>query len=264
MFIWEEYSKSTFFLRKRAIDMEQFTEFAYLYDELNVNYDKKKIADRIKAIISPCREAVDLCCGTGDVAVLLSKSGIHITGIDVSEDMLNVATEKAMRNATRPLFVCADARYFEIPSAVDAVYSLADGMNYMLGEAELKKAFLSVSRALKCGGKFVFDLSTQSKYEKTLDGKTFTFDFDDAFAVWQNDYNRETHICEMNITCFSKTGKNLYKRFDETHFQYCYDMETIERLLGNTGFKLENVYSGYDDRPFASEDERALIVAVKK
>lgn len=244
--------------------MEQFTEFAYLYDKLNVNYDKKKIADRIKTIISPCKEAVDLCCGTGDVAILLSKAGIHITGIDVSEDMLNVATEKAMYNAARPLFVCADARYFELPSTVDAVYSLADGMNYMLGESELKKAFLSVGRALRSGGRFVFDLSTQSKYEDLLDGKTFTFDFDDAFAVWQNDYNRETRICEMNITCFSKTQKNLYKRFDETHFQYCHDLKAIERLLENMGFRLENIYSGYDDLPFVSGDERALVVAVKK
>lgn len=244
--------------------MEQFAEFAYLYDELNVNYDKKKIADRIKQLICPCREAVDLCCGTGDVAILLSKAGIHITGIDVSEDMLNVAAEKAMNNAARPLFVCADAREFEVISRADAVYSLADGMNYMLGEAELKKTFLCVARTLKKGGRFVFDLSTQSKYETLLDGRAFTFDFDDAFAVWQNDYNRETRICEMNITCFSKTSRNLYKRFDETHFQYCHDIGTVEQLLEETGFTLDAVYSGYEERLFNETDERALIVATKK
>ena len=29
--------------------MEQFTDFAYLYDEINVNYEKDKITKRIKA-----------------------------------------------------------------------------------------------------------------------------------------------------------------------------------------------------------------------
>ena len=264
MFIWEGYSANTFFLERRVIDMEQFAEFAYLYDELNVNYDKEKIANRIRQLICPCREAVDLCCGTGDVAILLSKCGIKVIGIDISKDMLNVATEKAMNNAARVLFVCADAKNFQVPAKVDAVYSLADGMNYMLGEDELQKAFCSVNKALKCGGLFVFDLSTQSKYENLLDGKTFTFDFDDAFAVWQNDYNKKTHICQMDVTCFIKKGKNAYKRFDETHFQYCFSMETIKQMLENTGFELKSIYSGYDDKPFDENDERALIVAVKK
>ena len=190
--------------------MEQFTDFAYLYDELNVNYEKDKITKRIKQLLCQCREVVDLCCGTGDVAISLAKSGFNVIGIDISEDMLNVATEKAMNNAARVLFVCADAKDFQLPSRSDAVYSITDGMNYMMGVDELKKAFLSVNKALKSGGKFIFDMSTEYKYENVLSDKTFTFDFDDAFAVWQNNYNKDTHICEMNITGFVKTGKSLY------------------------------------------------------
>ena len=244
--------------------MEQFTDFAYLYDELNVNYEKDKITKRIKQLLCQCREVVDLCCGTGDVAISLAKSGFNVIGIDISEDMLNVATEKAMNNAARVLFVCADAKDFQLPSTVDAIYSITDGMNYIMGGDELKKAFLSVNKALKKGGKFIFDLSTKYKYENVLNDKTFTFDFDDAFAVWQNNYNKDTHICEMNITGFVKTGKSLYKRFDETHFQHCFDLETVEQTLEETGFYIENMYSAYDERLFEENDERVLIEARKK
>ena len=64
--------------------MEQFTDFAYLYDELNVNYEKDKITKRIKQLLCQCREVVDLCCGTGDVAISLAKSGFNVIGIDIS------------------------------------------------------------------------------------------------------------------------------------------------------------------------------------
>ena len=97
-----------------------------------------------------------------------------------------------------------------------------------------------------------------------LNDKTFTFDFDDAFAVWQNNYNKDTHICEMNITGFVKTGKSLYKRFDETHFQYCFDLKTVEQTLEEAGFYIENMYSAYDERLFEENDERVLIEARKK
>ena len=177
---------------------------------------------------------------------------------------MDVATEKAMNSAGKVFFVCSDTREFQLPHKVDAVYSLTDGMNYMIGRDELKKAFCAVNNALKDNGLFVFDISTEYKYEKILADKTFTFDFDDAFAVWQNEYNKSTRICEMSITGFVKKSKNTYYRFDETHFQYCYTLEDIEQTLEKAGLALENVYSGYELCAAKQSDERVLIVARKK
>ncbi len=241
-----------------------FEEFAYLYDELNVNYDKNKISARLLQLLSGCREVVDLCCGTGDVAIALAKHGKNIIGIDISEDMLNVATEKAMQNAARVLFLVGDAREFVLQKKADAVYSLTDGMNYMLSDADIKKAFEAVNNALKPGGRFIFDMSTVYKYENILKNNAFTFDFEDMYVGWQNDYNFDTEICEMNITCFTKKVKNKYERFDEVHYQKAYTVNQIERMLEETGFELRNVFSGYDDVPLNELSERMLIVAVKK
>ena len=37
------------------------------------------------------KRAVDLCCGTGDVAFLLARRGARVLGIDFTEEMLRVA-----------------------------------------------------------------------------------------------------------------------------------------------------------------------------
>src|SRR5690554_7784726 len=58
---------------------------------------------------------VDLACGTGGVTNILASRGYQITGIDISEDMLFVAREKARKSRSeehtselqsRPHLVC--------------------------------------------------------------------------------------------------------------------------------------------------------------
>ncbi|MCC8098108.1 MAG: class I SAM-dependent methyltransferase [Eubacterium sp.] len=41
------------------------------------------------------KQILDLGCGTGTMSILLKKGGFDVTGIDISEDMLTVAAEKA-------------------------------------------------------------------------------------------------------------------------------------------------------------------------
>src|SRR2546427_9987387 len=38
--------------------------------------------------------ALDLCCGTGDVALALARKGLEVTGLDFSEAMLAIARER--------------------------------------------------------------------------------------------------------------------------------------------------------------------------
>ncbi len=60
----------------------------------------------------PGKKALDVCCGTGDVAFLLSKGGAGVTGLDFSSPMLEVARRRggSAGGAVRiPDFVQGDA-----------------------------------------------------------------------------------------------------------------------------------------------------------
>src|SRR6185295_2958052 len=55
--------------------------------------------------------ALDLCCGTGDVAFKLARSGAVVTGLDFSEPMLAVARARSSRFGVEgPRFLRADAQ----------------------------------------------------------------------------------------------------------------------------------------------------------
>ena len=45
--------------------------------------------------------ALDLCCGTGDIAFALASRGAEVTGLDFSEPMLRVAEARGRRSGTR-------------------------------------------------------------------------------------------------------------------------------------------------------------------
>ena len=46
------------------------------------------------AKVTPGERALDLCCGTGDVAFALARAGVVVTGLDFSQPMLAVAQQR--------------------------------------------------------------------------------------------------------------------------------------------------------------------------
>lgn len=73
---------------------------------------KRRVADL--AQITPGTRALDLCCGTGDIAFALAQRGAEVTGLDFSAQMLEVAAmrqQKSPKSEIRnPTFVQGDAQ----------------------------------------------------------------------------------------------------------------------------------------------------------
>ncbi|NHN29195.1 class I SAM-dependent methyltransferase [Paenibacillus agricola] len=90
---------------------------------------------------------VDLGCGTGDLAAIISQSGADCLGIDGSMEMINQAKAKYPSLS----FMVADAHTFRIEKRVDAVFSNA-ALHWM---TEPERVIQSVRLALHDSGRFV-------------------------------------------------------------------------------------------------------------
>ena len=102
----------------------------------------------IELLASQAGERIlDLGCGTGHLTSQLALAGASVTGLDVSQSMI----EQARKNYTDLEFVKADAADFAFAEPFDAVFSNA--ALHWVKRAE--NVVVCLARALKPGGRFV-------------------------------------------------------------------------------------------------------------
>ncbi|MDI6697486.1 MAG: class I SAM-dependent methyltransferase [Candidatus Saccharicenans sp.] len=134
---------------------------------------------------------LDVGCGTGRHAIELARRGYSVTGIDISEAMLQRAREKAMEAGVQVDFLQADARNLPFKNLFDAAIMLCEGGFSLMETDEMNYEILkSVTAALKPRGKFIFtclnglfplfhsvnDFIQANQGENKQDYKKFSFD----------------------------------------------------------------------------------------
>ena len=216
--------------------MESYGEFAFVYDRL-INQDYSAIADKIEDIfrrngVKP-ELVLDLACGTGSLTVELAKRGYDMIGIDMSEEMLSVAYEKASEYPD-VRFLCQDMTEFELYGTVDAIVCTLDAVNYITDKRDLKRLFKIVHNYLNPGGLFIFDINTVYKLKTVLGNNTFVYDENGVFYTWENYFNPKNNISEQFLTFFAEQD-GMYKRFDEQHVQRGYTESELRDYMENAG-----------------------------
>jgi demethylmenaquinone methyltransferase/2-methoxy-6-polyprenyl-1,4-benzoquinol methylase len=95
------------------------------------------------ADIEPGERALDLCCGTGDIAFLLAQKKAEVTGLDFSKAMLAVAEQRCEKAEVEcdPLFMHGDAQSVPFPDnqfdVVTVSYGLRNLPNWKRGVEEM-------------------------------------------------------------------------------------------------------------------------------
>ena len=239
-----------------------YNRFAYLYDELinDVNYKEWldyyfKIFQRYG--LKP-KLGLDLGCGTGNLTTLFADKGVEMTGIDLSEDMLMVAREKA--EGRDILYLNQDMCEFELYGTVDFIVSSLDCINYITDKRDLLKVMKLANNYLNPGGLFIFDINTPYKLENITGNNTFILENDEVFCSWQNEFDKKRKISDFYLTFFCKEGEK-YQRFDEEHSERAYSIEEIASVIENAGMKLLNVYDEMSFKKPTSKSERVFFVA---
>jgi demethylmenaquinone methyltransferase / 2-methoxy-6-polyprenyl-1,4-benzoquinol methylase len=144
-----------------------FDRVASRYDALNSLMTaglhhrwRERAAERTE--LGPGDAGLDVCCGTGDLALELAKlvaPGGHVVGCDFSEPMLDLAREKAAeRGAPGVRFEWADA--LQLPYDDERFDAVTVGFG-VRNLADLDRGLRELARVLKPGGRAVILEITQ-------------------------------------------------------------------------------------------------------
>jgi SAM-dependent methyltransferase len=211
-----------------------YDNFAWLYNK-EWTFFGDNIFPGLKAIAGDTlpdgARILDLCCGTGQLAKVLTEKGYQVTGIDGSARMLRYAR----KNAPGARFMAKDARFFRLSREYDAAFSTFDALNHVMTLKELERVFDNVFTCLVSGGIFIFDMTTQKHFE------VITRNFKDIrekpgfLFFMRTDYDAEKKLGQWKMTLFRREGK-LWKRSEIVLYQTWYPIAELKSSLEMAGF----------------------------
>lgn len=140
-------------------------KYANYYDLIYKNKDYPGEVEYILSLLNKyqpnLKSILELGCGTGKHALILSEKGYQIDGVDLSDEMISIAydqNQKLPQNiASNVQFEQGDLRTVRMGKKYDAIVSLFHVMSYQTSNEDLSAAFATAKAHLKPGGVFLFD-----------------------------------------------------------------------------------------------------------
>ena len=243
--------------------MDSYTSFAQVYDTFMDNIPYKEGCDYLCRLLAEYGITdgllTELGCGTGTLTELLADRGYDMIGVDNSMDMLEIAMEKREESGQNILYLLQDMREFELYGTVRGIISFCDSINYITEPQDLLTVFRLVNNYLDPEGIFIFDFHTRHYYEDILGESTIAEDREDMSFIWDNYFDAESQIHEFGLSIFVQEEDDLYRKYEEEHYQRAYSLEEIRELLAQAGLIF---LDAYDELSFEHPNEDSTRIHV--
>ncbi|KAI9036828.1 class I SAM-dependent methyltransferase [Aspergillus affinis] len=115
-------------------------EAELMFDDIAKNYEATfaedpslhQVIDQVLSLLKPESQVLDVGCGTGKpVSHRLAQAGHHVTGIDIAQNMLDIAT-----NQVKAQFVKSDMTQYEPAKRFDVIFAIFSLFNMSRAQAQ--------------------------------------------------------------------------------------------------------------------------------
>lgn len=215
------------------------SDLAYVHDAAFVDLARvgaRHLVGRLQRAGVRAGLVVDLGCGSGVTARILTDAGYDVLGVDFSADFLALA--RAHAPAAR--FVHASLYDVDLPGCV-AVAALGEPLSYAAdpraGPEQLAGLFGRVFTALRPGGLFLFDVSTPGRERGGR--RRVWHEAADWLLCFEAEEDATARTLTRRISVFRPVspGAEEYRRLDEVHVQRLYPVEDVLGYLTDAGFQ---------------------------
>lgn len=136
---------------------------AYYYDIVF----RRDVTREIDFVVALCnrdsgrspRSVLELACGPGYHARAFAKRGLRAVGLDLEEEMIRFARDRANEDGVDVEWLAADMREFRLREPVDVAVSMFDGIDALTTNDDLIRHLRSVADNLTDGGLYIVDVT---------------------------------------------------------------------------------------------------------
>ncbi|KPI17754.1 hypothetical protein OK074_8139 [Actinobacteria bacterium OK074] len=199
--------------------------------------------------------ALEFAVGTGRIAVPLAARGVPVTGVELSEPMVEQLRTKADELAL-PV-VIGDMATTLAPGQFNLVYLVYNTISNLLTQAGQVACFRNAARHLGPGGRFVIELWVP-ELRKLPPGQKATVWQTDADYIGLDTYDvLNQHVVSHHFR-FDEAGSSR-ARLDRSPHRYIWPAELD--LMGQlAGFELESRHADWTGSPFTAESTSHVSV----
>ena len=245
-------------------DMYADAEFYDIVNDGKIN-DIEFILKFAESVGSP---VLELAAGTGRIAVPLLENGFQYTGIDLSPKFVDNANKRISRFSNLGEIVIGDMRNFDLDRTFNFIFLPFNSIFHLMDEDEIRSCLTCVYTHLNKTGKFLIDMFVPNLKYLNRDPEEYypVGEYKDnagktVVVKEKNKYDTNTEINQITWYVFKdKTIEPEIYCFDH----YMIPPERIQRLLKETGFTIDNIFSDYDQNQFNKDSKLQIYVCRKK
>jgi SAM-dependent methyltransferase len=202
---------------------------------------------------------LDLCCGPGRHAIEFARRGYRVTGQDLSEQYLAVGRASALREGKSLDWVCADMRHIPFKDEFDTCCVWYSSYGYLETDAEDLRVLVSISGALKPGGKLILDVMSQAFLVRNYIPYTWKACNDGTVLLESLHYDMLTGRNSLDVTAIRPTGERTSANIQIR----MYTLTELARMLAEAGLRIAGTWGGVDGSDYSLHSPRMIVLAVK-
>ncbi len=245
--------------------MEFKKDYVDYYDLFNRGKDYRKECDFLEQIFKKLgkniKTILDLGCGTGLHDKELALRGYNITGLDLSEEMINLAKKRNPNSK----FIVGSMSNFELGDKFDAVICMFSALGYLTENKQLGGFFNCIKKHLKPDGLLIIDCWNGLGVMKELPSSREKMVQDGDLKIIREsfpDLDVKNHINNVKFKIKIFENKNLIKEYEENHKVRFFFPKELEKYMDDEGFELIYLCPSFKiDHKLSEKDWNMILVS---
>lgn len=234
------------------------------YKDKAYDAEAKYVVDLILKFKPDAKTILDVGCGTGKHAYLMSQLGFQVEGIDQSEKML----EAAKANFPELKFYQGDGRNFKLDHKFDVVTSLFHVASYQKLNDDMNHYMSTINRHINTDGLFIFDFwygpgvleDKPIVRVKRLEDENIK-----VTRIAEPELHLNENLVDVNYEVIIEDKKSgQFERVIETHHVRYFFLPEIQLFMQSHGFEIIGRYEWMTEQMPQNRAWYVCVVGRKK
>ena len=247
-------------MEKKDFGVDELVHTGELYDYVNTFDDDIPFYNKWAKDANG--DVLELCCGTGRITIPLALSGINITGLDISDSMLEKARSKSDEKVLSINFVKGDMTDFNLNKKYSLIFIPFNSLQNIYKLEDVESIFRNIKRHLSNDGIFILDIFNPDialmyeRTDKTIEQSRFVDKLGREIVIKETiKYDAASQVNRVrwiHVIDGVETIQNLDMR--------CFYPQEMDALLKYNGFKIIHKFGNFDESRFTSLSPKQLFI----